>query len=607
MSLQIRSRGGEAADMHKVLLGAQVVAGCAAALAIYVAINAVIILYTNLSSPLHAILPAPPIHSIILGNSKQIEDMALMAKWCKDFGNNFLMHGLFGVCSALTFPDNWTLIGGREISRLHTADLKALNHIMAKTEIYHRPVAFQQIIRGVMGEGLLFAESEQHKRQRRVINPAFGIPQIRDMTEMIVGKAIQASMVYDLQFLPHLFLQLRDIWIDQVGSQAGDGDKLARSKGTTIDVFSGIREMALDVIGITGFGHEFNALQPPGVRQAAHKHDDLHHTITELFHSPSAGLYRKLKLVQIQMPLLRFLPLPGGYITNLARTRLAKTGAKIVQNHKASLLETEADPAASQGKRDLLSLLMKANISAELPDSQRLSGSEVISQIATLFIAGNGSISSATTWALHALSLNKQMQSTLREELLTISTDNPTFDEVNGLPFLEKVVRETLRLYAPVPSTARQAIMDDVLPLAQPVVDREGRTHWSLPIRKGQMVHIPIGGVNTSTETWGEDALEFKPDRWDNIPAAAREVPSIWGNIFTFLAKTHNCVGFRLALLELKIILFTLIRAFEIGPVVPESAIGRRFGGITQRPVVVAGQHRGSGLPLVLTPVQNVA
>lgn len=46
--------------------------------------------------------------------------------------------------------------------------------------------------------------------------------------------------------------------------------------------------------------------------------------------------------------------------------------------------------------------------------------------------------------------------------------------ELNTLPFLDAVVRETLRLHAPVPSTIRNAVCDDVIPLAAPFIGRDG-------------------------------------------------------------------------------------------------------------------------------------
>jgi hypothetical protein len=52
--------------------------------------------------------------------------------------------------------------------------------------------------------------------------------------------------------------------------------------------------------------------------------------------------------------------------------------------------------------------------------------------------------------------------------------DQDTLSELDKLPLLDAVVRETLRLHAPVPSTLRTAVRDDVIPLATPFVDRNG-------------------------------------------------------------------------------------------------------------------------------------
>lgn len=86
-------------------------------------------------------------------------------------------------------------------------------------------------------------------------------------------------------------------------------------------------------------------------------------------------------------------------------------------------------------------------------------------------------LSSGTTWALFALTQDLRVQAKLRDELLTVDTDNPTMDELNALPYLDMVLRETLRLHAPVPSTVRVAVEDNILPLGTPVTDRKGRVH----------------------------------------------------------------------------------------------------------------------------------
>ena len=81
------------------------------------------------------------------------------------------------------------------------------------------------------------------------------------------------------------------------------------------------------------------------------------------------------------------------------------------------------------------------------------------------------------TWALYALSQNKDAQTKLREEISNISTNNPTMDDLNGLPYLDAVVRETLRLYPAVVSILRQAGKDDCIPLSKPFTDTRGIDH----------------------------------------------------------------------------------------------------------------------------------
>jgi cytochrome P450 len=81
------------------------------------------------------------------------------------------------------------------------------------------------------------------------------------------------------------------------------------------------------------------------------------------------------------------------------------------------------------------------------------------------------------TWALYALSQNKDAQTKLRDEIYNISTDNPTMDDLNGMPYMDAVVRETLRLYPAVPNVLREAKKDDCIPLSKPFTDKKGIDH----------------------------------------------------------------------------------------------------------------------------------
>lgn len=82
-----------------------------------------------------------------------------------------------------------------------------------------------------------------------------------------------------------------------------------------------------------------------------------------------------------------------------------------------------------------------------------------------LVVAGHETTSTATTWALYALSLHPEVQTKLREELLTLDTETPDMDELKTLPYLDCVLKEVLRVYAPVVDTERMATQDDMIPL----------------------------------------------------------------------------------------------------------------------------------------------
>ncbi|KAJ7686344.1 cytochrome P450 [Mycena rosella] len=507
--------------------------------------------YRDLTSPLRNIV-GPKSPSLFFGNFRQMADNPQLApQWRNEFGPNFLFRGLFSV------------------NELHTADIKAINHIVTNSSIYQRSPSNRDAFTRVVGKGIFGVELDDHKRH----NPAFGIAQIRVLTEVFVEKAIK----------------LRDVWAVQVAQ----GNDAAR-----IDVLGWLRRMTLDVIGQAGFNYQFDALDTKA------KPNELEQVFTDMFHSPDANQYAAFRFSQSIVPILKLLPVPGAQVLVAARTKMQSIARGIVSRSKATMAAT-ADEKLLGGRRDLLAILLKANMSMDIPKNQRLTDAEVIAQIPTFFFAGHETTSSAVSWALHALSLNIEVQTKLREELLTIATDNPTMDELNSLPYLEMVVRETMRVHAPVVFTQRMAMEDDVLPLGKPYIDKDGKSHDSFPIRRGQTIHIPILAVNTDKEIWGGDASEFGPERWNKVPDGASAIPSVWANLLTFFAGPHNCIGFRFSLAEMKALLFTLIRAFEFEPAVPKGGIGSSTVGILQRPTVLAETGKGSGLPLIVKAVNT--
>lgn len=242
--------------------------------------------------------------------------------------------------------------------------------------------------------------------------------------------------------------------------------------------------------------------------------------------------------------------------------------------------------------RDILSVLVRSNL-ASVP-SQRLSLDETLCQISTFLSAGHETSAAALTWTLYALARAPDIQARLRRELRdvppppsppsspsspapsTASTipeaDSDTVAAVLAHPYLDAVVREALRLHAPVTSTMRVAGRDDVVPVARPFVDRHGCACDAIRVRRGDIVTVPMQAMNKSKEVWGEDAEVFRPERWleggdvdvEEGGGSAGKLgrgqkragaPGLWGNMLTFLNGNplngnRACIGFRFAINE---------------------------------------------------------
>ncbi|KAG8939392.1 hypothetical protein FRC00_013927, partial [Tulasnella sp. 408] len=145
-----------------------------------------------------------------------------------------------------------------------------------------------------------------------------------------------------------------------------------------------------------------------------------------------------------------------------------RVGQKLVQDKRSALAATAGiDGGENTLKgRDLLSVLIKANMEADIKDSERLSDEEFIGQICTMLIAGHETTSTTVTWLMYELAQphKRHIQDTLRAELLSVTSNRPSMEELNALPYLDAVVRENLRLNNAVDITVRCAGKDDYIP-----------------------------------------------------------------------------------------------------------------------------------------------
>ncbi|GAB1524296.1 hypothetical protein RhiTH_007449 [Rhizoctonia solani] len=221
-------------------------------------------------------------------------------------------------------------------------------------------------------------------------------------------------------------------------------------------------------------------------------------------------------------------------LKNIVDIQDAQAKSILMQKRKAL-----NEPGASNNARDIMSLLLKANSEADQRD--QLPENQILGQMNTLMLAGHETTSGALSLVLQLLSLNIPLQERLREELQK-APSILSYEELSSLPYLDAVCKEVLRLYPPAPFMERVALKDWVVPLRYPLKGKDGNAITDIKVKKGTSIYVSFRGANRCKETWGEDADEFKPERWLKVlPNSVYEAKtsgiysSIWAKVVHWL------------------------------------------------------------------------
>ncbi|KAH7907651.1 cytochrome P450 [Hygrophoropsis aurantiaca] len=458
-------------------------------------------------------LRGPPNQSFVFGLGKILqatEDRgAVYEQWAREYGLVYM------VPSAL---------GG---TRVVLCDPKAIAHFYAReTYTYILSPLSRNLIETITGRGLLWSQGDSHKRQRKLLTPAFSNAAIRRLTAVFYDSAYKAKTAWD-----------------NILESSSDS--------SIIEVQSWMNHISLDTIGISGFSHDFGAL------------DGKRSTVADVFASFGNVKLSPLALAFFLLgPIFPFLmKLPTSRVL-LAR-KLSESMAQISEVLLArTRQEKEGDMNGRQEDKSIIGLLIKA----ETDDAElHLTQEEVLSQMRVLLLAGY----ETTSWALINLSQDLETQARLREELLQFSNTDPTYDQLNSsLPYLDAVVHEILRLHPPIPEITRIAAEDDVIPLSEPVQTASGKLVDHISVAKGAMITVPMRSINRSEAFWGADAKQFKPERWLDEAGITGKAKEVQGHrhLLTFVDGPRTCLGKGFALAETKAVLSVLIRnfAFEL-------------------------------------------
>ncbi|GJJ13922.1 hypothetical protein Clacol_008179 [Clathrus columnatus] len=470
-------------------------------------------------SQLHK-LQGPPVNGLFTSHLELILNVSAsheqIDKLVKKYGTSFRINGLASVSQLyLRYLCHSQPSTSQHDERLVTVDPTAMTYILNRPWIYQKPWQSRRLITRLIGEGLLGSEGIIHKRLRKLSNPAFSQQNLREFLPTFFKKA----------------LELKECWEKIISQNPHHANE--------IDICHWLGRLTVDIIGETGFDYPFNAIR--------NETNEVYLAFRDMFAAVFTAAPEWEIILGIYFPFFNKLwRSKTNVIVEHSQRVIQKVGKDVIKRKKDAF-EKGVDPG-----KDLLTLLLKSNYSDETPPEQRVSNEDLFNQVSTFLFAGSDTSSLALTWTLQLLTEHPDIQTRLRQEFHDLQTsknviknvldieDDKSYADmykaIDVLPFLDNVIRESLRLIPPIHSSLRVATRDDYIPFSGPVLLRDGTTQHGIGIKKGQIVHVSIEAFNVNKNVWGEDAWSFNPDRWLNIPDKARQQPGLYPNNMSFSA-----------------------------------------------------------------------
>ncbi len=333
----------------------------------------------------------------------------------------------------------------------------------------------------VLGEGLLTTDGDTWKRQRRMVQPAFAHDRLAGYATVMVEEAARAASA----------------WHD----------------GETRDMSREMMQLTLRVVCRALFGHD-----------VSQRHID--------------DVSRAMTLFQASLIGLELLP---SWMPSPQKARLARALATLDAMTYSVIAERRRRGA--DGATDLLQRLIDA-VDDE-GDRGKLTEKELRDQLVTLLLAGHETTSHALTWTLYLLSQNPAATRDLHAELDGVLGDrDPTYDDLARLPLTDQIFQESMRLYPPVYTIARQA--------------KEDTEIGGYPVPAGSDVMLWVYMTHHDPRFF-PDPHAFRPSRFSPEEEARR--PKL--AFLPFGAGPRACIGKVFAMVEGRLLLATLARRFR--------------------------------------------
>uniref|UniRef100_A0A2C9JYR0 Cytochrome P450 n=1 Tax=Biomphalaria glabrata TaxID=6526 RepID=A0A2C9JYR0_BIOGL len=279
----------------------------------------------------------------------------------------------------------------------------------------------------------------------------------------------------------------------------------------------------LDVIASTGFGLDINTLKDPKNKFAVEANKVMNGNRIVFF-------------------VVWFLPALSGILAKLGFHMLPKKPMEYLVQVIDQIIEERKHDDKKNKVNDFIDLVMNAETEAGQASGKDLTRSEIHSQAIIFLFAGFDTIATALSFTLFHLAMHPECCEKVQSEVdAKCGKDIPDYDKVQTLTYLDMCINESNRLTPPGIFINRQCVED---------IDIQG-VHFP----KDMAVIIPTYAIQTDPKIFPEPE-KFDPERFSSENKVNRHPMAF----LPFGQGPRNCIGMRLALLELKIALAMILQ-----------------------------------------------
>ncbi|GMR31128.1 hypothetical protein PMAYCL1PPCAC_01323, partial [Pristionchus mayeri] len=350
-----------------------------------------------------------------------------------------------------------------------------------------------------LGLGLLISTNAKWKARRRMLTPTFHFA----MLDGYVEKMDKHSKI------------LVDILKDHVGKE--------------LDIYPFVKRCALDIICDTAMGTDLDSQHDPNNPYVLAVGE-----FNTLSRDYSLTWYYWIKPIWYMTKRaleVRLLDTLTGFTKKVIADRIAK--------HKTGELKFEDKKGKRKAFLDML---------IEMRETNALTDEDIREEVDTFMFEGHDTTSSGMGWTLWCLATNPKVQEAAYAEVSAVFGDSDrsiTVEDLKGMPYLEKVIKETLRIFPAVPQVERKVKTDFKI------------GNYIVPAGVDIMITQLL--VHHNAKVYA-DHWSFDPDRFDIDKSAGRHAY----DYVPFSAGLRNCIGQRFALYEEKLVIAWILRRFSI-------------------------------------------